>query len=582
MNRLVRVLTALALCFAAACSSDKSDKVTITLFRAAPDAVELGQSTRLLFVVDPSDAQASINGVGDVTGKTEAVVTPTATTTYRLTVTKGKATADTAVTVTVGPRKAVSLKLTPPNDNPASGQQFTVTVSAIDATGAAAIGFGGTVHLTSSDAAALLPADFGFAPAEAAVKQVAVTLQTAGTGTLTAVDTTGAAASGSATMKVKHGVATSCAIAQSSSTSVAGAAVGITVAMRDAFGNPATEYAGTVRFTSTDGRAILPPDTTFAPASDDGSHAFAATLFTTGAQTMTATDVANAALHCNAAISVSPAAMRIVLSMPGNANAGYPIAVGLAVKDLFDNAIPNYAGTVTFTSSDTGAGAVTPSPLTFTGSEGGIGTTFATFVSLGAQTLTASDGGTPAASGSATSTVHGLAYTAPTAGRVRLVANAVQTNTQVVQLDLVATERLEISSFFGGGPGSFAAGMNLPLDTTRVGGDTTLFTPGAALPPPPPGTGTRAAMGRIGAADHVLYTVVARKRVAGSIFTQVTEVQSGQVFYSVRLKLQQTATPGPVFDGAQPSPLFRASVRDQFGNDFITQSDFGIGKLEVR
>jgi len=172
-----------------------------------------------------------------------------------------------------------------------------------------------------------------------------------------------------------------------------------------------------------------------------------------------------------------------------------------------------------------------------------------------------------------------LAYTAPVAGRVRLVVNAVQSNTQVVQLDLVANERLEISSFFGGGPGSFAAGMDLPLDTNRVGADATLFTPGNALPA---GTGTRVAAGKIGA-DHVLYTVVARKRVAGTaVFAQVTEVQPGQVFYSVRLKLQQTASPGPVFDGAQPSPLYRASVRDQYGNDFLTQSEVGIGKLEVR
>jgi hypothetical protein len=161
---------------------------------------------------------------------------------------------------------------------------------------------------------------------------------------------------------------------------------------------------------------------------------------------------------------------------------------------------------------------------------------------------------------------------------VRLVANAAQSSTQVVQLDLVANERLEISSFFGGGPGSFAAGMNLPLDTTRAGADTTLFIPGAALPA---GSGTRAAAGTI-AADHVLYTVVSRKRVAGTVFSQVTEVQAGQVFYSVRLKLQQGATAGTIFDGAQPSPLYRASVRDQYGNDFVDQSNFGIGKLEVR
>jgi hypothetical protein len=244
---------------------------------------------------------------------------------------------------------------------------------------------------------------------------------------------------------------------------------------------------------------------------------------------------------------------------------------------VFDNAIPNYAGTVTFTSSDSGAGAVTPTPLTFTGSEGGVGSVNAAFVTLGPQTLSASDNGTPAAAGAASSNVHGLVYTAPTSGRVRLVANAVS-NTQLVQLDLVANERLEISSFFGGGPGSFTTGMNLPIDTTRVGADSTLFIRGNALPA---GTGTPVSAAAIGPTDHVLYTVVSRKRVTGTVFTQVTEVQPNQVFYSVRLKLTGTATPGNVFDGTHPSPLFRASVIDQFGNDFVIQSDFGVGRLDV-
>ncbi|HEY6038780.1 MAG TPA: hypothetical protein VIV58_31070, partial [Kofleriaceae bacterium] len=126
---------------------------------------------------------------------------------------------------------------------------------------------------------------------------------------------------------------------------------------------------------------------------------------------------------------------------------------------------------------------------------------------------------------------------------------------------------------------SFAAGMNLPLDTTRVGPDATLFTPGAALPA---GTGTRAAGAAIGATDHVLYTVVSRKRVAGTNFSQETQVAAGAVFYSVRLKLTPDGSVGSVFDGAQPGPLFRAAVRDQFGDDFVGQSDFGIGKLEIR
>ncbi len=179
-------------------------------------------------------------------------------------------------------------------------------------------------------------------------------------------------------------------------------------------------------------------------------------------------------------------------------------------------------------------------------------------------------------------TVRSLVYTNPSTGRVRLVANTTQSTPQVVQLDLVANERLEVASFFGGGPGSFAAGMNLPLDTTRVDADTTLFTAGNALNTGPVATPILpVGIGRLGS-DHVLYTGVSRKRVAGSNFAQENEVQAGQVFYSVRLKLLPAATVGPVFDGAQPSPLFRASVRDQFGDDFVNQGEFGIGKLEVR
>jgi len=66
------------------------------------------------------------------------------------------------------------------------------------------------------------------------------------------------------------------------------------------------------------------------------------------------------------------------------------------------------------------------------------------------------------------------------------------------------------------------------------------------------------------------------------VFTQEDEVAQGKVFYSVRLQLAQNGTVGPVFDGASPSPLYRASVRDQYGDDFVNQGDFGIGKLEVR
>jgi hypothetical protein len=482
-----------------------------------------------------------------------------------------------AVAVTPGP--AIALQVTPASATPTAGQPVNVTITAVDLSGGTATGYRGTVHLTSSDASATLPADFAFAAADAGVKTVAVTFKRAGAGSLTVTDTASAATQGAASVTVVAGAASACAVSQEPASSVAGSAFGLAVTVQDAFGNLASGYSGTVHVASSDGRAILPADTTFVPATDAGDHAFSAALITTGAQTITISDVANPALQCSASVTVTPAALKVVLGLPPNVNAGFPVIFQVAVKDVFDNAIPNYVGTVTFTSTDTGAGAVTPPPLIFLGTEGGVSSINAAFVTLGPQTLSASDNGAPAATGAASSNVHGLVYTGPTSGRVRLVANSAQSNTQVVQLDLVANERLEISSFFGGGPGSFTAGMNLPIDTTRVGADNTFFIRGNALPA---GTGTPVTAAAIGPTDHVLYTVVSRKRVTGTaVFAQVTEVQPGQVFYSVRLRLAGSATPGVVFNGNQPSPLFRASVIDQFGNDFVIQSDFGVGRLDV-
>src|SRR5262249_13155576 len=62
-----------------------------------------------------------------------------------------------------------------------------------------------------------------------------------------------------------------------------------TVPVQDAFGNTATDYRGTVHFTSSDGQAALPADYTFT-AADNGVHTFTATLKTAGTQSITATD----------------------------------------------------------------------------------------------------------------------------------------------------------------------------------------------------------------------------------------------------------------------------------------------------
>lgn len=578
MNSTLRTLTLLFLGAATACSSDppeSNDQVSITMFRAAPESIEAGQTAMLKVAIDPPDAVVMITELGDMTARTEIPVHPTSTITYHLIAVSGTARAEAAVTVVVAPQPIVSLQVTPATETTVAGNSLGVRLIAIAANGLPTPSYRGTVRLSTSDSGAVLPGDITFAAADGGLAQTKVELRTSGLAALSAIDTANPGLRGAVAVLVKPAAAASCNQSQVPSMAAAGASFGFTVALADRFGNRASDYAGTMRMTTSDARAPASGDVTYS-AADSGSHVFSTALITAGPQTLSVADTANTAIHCEAGVIVTPGAPKLVLTVPGNARAGYPVPVGVQVRDLFDNAIPGYAGTVSFASSDAAAGP--PAPLTFTGSEGGAATTTATFLTRGPQTLMAQDGGAPVATGTAGLAVVGLVYTAPDVGRVRLVANAAQSTAQVVQLDMIANERLEISTFFGGGPGSFATGMNLPLDTTRVGADTPLLIRGVALPV---GAGTPATAAAIGS-DSVLYTAVSRKRAPGAVFGQSTEVQAGQVFYSVRLKLTPAATTGPVFDGGSPSPMFRASVRDQYGDDFVSQTDFGIGKLEVQ
>ena len=64
-----------------------------------------------------------------------------------------------------------------------------MTVTAYDAYGNVATGYTGTVALSSSDPQAVLPANYTFTTADAGSHGVAVTLDTAGTQSITATDT---------------------------------------------------------------------------------------------------------------------------------------------------------------------------------------------------------------------------------------------------------------------------------------------------------------------------------------------------------------------------------------------------------
>src|SRR5438034_1243942 len=146
-----------------------------------------------------------------------------------------------------------------------------------EAYGNVATGYTGTVHFTSSDPQAALPADYTFTAADAGVHTFTVTLITAGSRSVTATDTASPSITGSATVTVSPAAASSLVVASYPSPTTAGAPHTFTVTARDAYGNVATGFTGLVSFTSSDPQAVLPANYSYTTA-DAGVHTFIATF----------------------------------------------------------------------------------------------------------------------------------------------------------------------------------------------------------------------------------------------------------------------------------------------------------------
>jgi hypothetical protein len=170
-----------------------------------------------------------------------------------------------------------------------AGNAFSITVTAFDGGGNVNTTYTGTVHFTSSDPLAVLPADYTFTSADQGVHTFSVTLKRAGAQSITATDTVSSAMLGSASVSVSPAAAVSLVISGPSSVS-AGTSFSITVTAYDPYGNVATGYLGTVHFSSTDSHASLPANYTF-KSTDNGVHKFTGLKFKTrGSQTITAVD----------------------------------------------------------------------------------------------------------------------------------------------------------------------------------------------------------------------------------------------------------------------------------------------------
>src|SRR5262249_14700036 len=117
-----------------------------------------------------------------------------------------------------------------------AGAAYSFTAVALTATGGLATGYTGTVHFSSSDARAALPADYTFTAADGAIHTFTATLKTAGTQSISVADITHPSAAGSLSVSVAAGAVTHF-VFSGPSTVTQGVGFKVTVSAVDDFGN---------------------------------------------------------------------------------------------------------------------------------------------------------------------------------------------------------------------------------------------------------------------------------------------------------------------------------------------------------
>ena len=143
--------------------------------------------------------------------------------------------------ITVVPGAAVSLVAGGYADPTTAGATHTFTVTARDDHTNVATGYTGTVHLASSDAAATLPADYTFTPADAGVHAFPITLTTVGERSISVTDTADATRTTTqSAITVVNGPGATITLTGSTAALEVGEARVLTATVRDAYGNAVT------------------------------------------------------------------------------------------------------------------------------------------------------------------------------------------------------------------------------------------------------------------------------------------------------------------------------------------------------
>lgn len=288
-----------------------------------------------------------------------------------------------------------------PEGNPttAAGLPVQITVTAYDAYQRVATGYTGTVTFHSSDIQAGLPTDYTFTGSgmsmDNGVHLFTVTLKTAAVQTIDLHDTGNSLINGrSSDIIVNQAAASTFIISAPTPTPVlAGNPFNFSVTVTDAYGNLATNYSGTVNFSSSDHASCvqLPGSSTLT----NGTGSFSATLITPGNQTLTATDSVNSiSSSILVAVNSNPNSVHFdVVPSSLSTAVGQPISITVSARNACETPQTSYTNAandaVFFTSTD--SNATVPANYFFVGADNGAHTftNGVTFHSTGQQTVTA-------------------------------------------------------------------------------------------------------------------------------------------------------------------------------------------------
>ncbi len=295
-----------------------------------------------------------------------------------------------------------------------AGRAVDVTLTAEDSQNHPLPTYIGTVTLTSSDAQAILnglglPATYTFTAADIGVHTFTVTLATAGNQTVTATDSADKIAATSSPITVDPGPFSKYVVAvQGGNTVTAGTPFFFSVQATDTYNNPVSTYNGPGSVTTTvspvDPLGDFPVSGTL-QNSGLGTGIFQGDLQTAGTYTLTTTGETFSGT--SGPITVVPAATAYFsVVAPANAAPGNPFNITVTAFDQYGNFTPAFADNVKLTGTDPAAnlagyfmvGKYFPS---------------VTLVSLGNQTITATDLTNPTISGTSNPiSVLGLTVTA--------------------------------------------------------------------------------------------------------------------------------------------------------------------------